>query len=76
MCGDTNIMTLDKKEENGVERYISGGILLQNAVPGLNPMEREFFKTGYCPECQNMIFGTRFKSRKIKARLEPERIFS
>ena len=40
-------------------------VMIQEALPKLNPMEREFLKSGYCPECQSLLFGTDYKSKKI-----------
>ena len=44
------------------EKYFSGNGLLQNIFPELNSMEREFIKTGYCPACQNLLFGSDYES--------------
>ena len=33
------------------------GELIQNAMPNLNPAEREVFITGMCYTCQSDIFG-------------------
>ena len=35
---------------------------IQNILYDFNPMEREFVKTGYCPSCQEKLFGTNYSS--------------
>ena len=46
--------------------YKNRGGLIQKLFPELNPMEREFIKTGYCPECQKKLFKTNYSSDKIR----------
>jgi hypothetical protein len=36
--------------------YSRGGVLIQDAFPGLTPDQREFFKTGYTPEDWARLF--------------------
>ena len=56
MCGrvlrkDLNIT------ENQLLKYENSMDLIQNIFPNLNIKEREFIKTGYCYECQDVLFG-------------------
>ncbi len=56
MCGqETNLKLLDSEIE-GLERYFSGE-LIQECLPSLNKVEREFIKSGYCSDCQELLFG-------------------
>lgn len=56
MCGETFHMKLNEDEAGQVLAYISGFGYIQD-IQGLNPVEREFIKTGYCPGCQKLLFG-------------------
>ena len=67
MCGTESTMELTPDEIRQYELYLSGDVLLQEAFTGLNPAEREFMKTGYCLDCQRKIFGSRVKSKRVKA---------
>lgn len=56
MCGrvirkDLNIT------ENQLLKYENSMDLIQNVFPNLNIKEREFIKTGYCYECQDVLFA-------------------
>lgn len=57
MCGRVCELKLDESQLEKLIEYDNGGILIQDAFPEFNPTEREFIKLGYCPECQEMIFG-------------------
>lgn len=46
-------------------KYRDGYGKIQDLFPNLNPMEREFIKTGYCPDCQKELFGTDYTSDDI-----------
>lgn len=61
LCNKEYIMYVDTKEYTD---YINGA-KVQDAFKDLNPMEREFIKSGYCPECQKQLFGTDYTSDKI-----------
>lgn len=52
MCGRHGYMMADEDRVDMI-----GLVLIQNLFPELNPVEREFLKTGYCPECQKLLFG-------------------
>lgn len=66
MCGKIHQMTLTKDEGLKFEKWEYEGLLIQDCFPDFNPMEREFIKTGYCPYCQKLIFGTECDSKRIK----------
>ena len=63
MCGNTYYIELTDKE---YEDFINKNDLIQNIFPNFNPTEREFLKTGYCPDCQAMLFGAKYDTDKIK----------
>ena len=63
MCGSTHWMRINGEQ---FEKYKHGGMLIQDAFPKLRPTEREFIKTGYCPECQELLFGVTYDGKKIK----------
>ena len=64
MCGTLHSMIITEEIEEGLDKYFDGEFI-QDALPMLNPMEREFIKTGYCPECQEMLFGSEYTSELI-----------
>jgi hypothetical protein len=55
LTGKLNEMDLPISEAQ-IEIYTKGGILIQDAFPGLTPDQREFFKTGYTPEDWARLF--------------------
>lgn len=57
MCSKEYYLELSKKEAGAYVTYRDGAGLIQNLFPELNPVEREFIKTGYCPHCQEILFG-------------------
>ena len=65
MCGKRNTIKVDKK---AYYAYVSKTDLIQNLFPELNPMEREFVISGYCSECQGLLFRTDYTSDKISER--------
>jgi len=62
MCGKEHIMYVDSAKYN---KYVSDGGFIQDIFPDLNPLEREFIKTGYCEDCQNKLFDNSYTSDKI-----------
>ena len=63
MCGGVHFMEVDEEK---LYEYEFTRALIQEVFPDLNPHEREFIKTGYCPECQELLFGTTYEGNKIK----------
>ena len=53
MCGNEHSIEVDA---NALADYRAGGKLIQDCFPDLTPLEREFIKTGYCPDCQDLLF--------------------
>lgn len=64
MCGAEHRMEVDA---NSLREYERGNGFAQDLLPDLNPVEREFLITGYCPECQRRLFGNKLGSEKIVA---------
>lgn len=62
MCQRTFKIDLTEEEAN---KYINDNRLIQEVFPKMNPAEREFLITGYCLDCQAMIFGSNYKSDRI-----------
>lgn len=65
MCGKWHYIELTNEEDRGVWEWRNGAYI-QDALPTLNPTEREFLMTGYCPSCQELIFGNG-ETERIKA---------
>lgn len=63
MCKCIGIMTTTSEK---VKDYLDGRISLNSLAPRFNPMEREFLKTGYCSDCQSILFWSAFTSKRIK----------
>ncbi len=59
MCGTSNTLEVNREEAEMIARYGSGRQLIQDALPQFNAGEREFIKTGYCGECQELLFGNK-----------------
>lgn len=57
MCGEIHFVKLTDVEYDQYKKYITYGRLIQNALPNISPTVREFLKTGYCPGCQELLFG-------------------
>ena len=57
MCGKDSHMRLSDEELQAFRHYLSGDTFIQDCLPSLNKCEREFLKSGYCPKCQELIFG-------------------
>ena len=57
MCGEIHFVKLTDVEYDQYKKYIAYGSLIQNALSNTIPTVREFLKTGYCPECQELLFG-------------------
>ena len=55
MCGTINSKELDITDKQ-LSDWKNGG-LIQNVFPNLSASEREFIITGYCDNCQELLFG-------------------
>lgn len=60
ICRSQSYMSVDRDKADMI-----GLIPIQDLFPELNAVEREFLKTGYCTECQHMLFGNG-KTRKVR----------
>lgn len=65
MCEGVYRMKLTQEEANAIDLYAISFRTIQELLPHFNPVEREFVKSGYCPGCQEVLFGTSYKSRRI-----------
>ncbi len=63
MCGSTHWMRINGEK---YDKYKYGKSLVQEVFPELLPAEREFIISGYCPECQELLFGEPYEGNKIK----------
>lgn len=66
LCGEGHNILLADEELDAYFDYEDGKGLIQDLFPTFNPMEREFLKTGYCPHCQQMLFGSEYESERIR----------
>ena len=57
MCNFDWQMIVSDEEREAFHYYQDGGQLIQEVLPDFTPAEREFCKSGYCPNCQRQIFG-------------------
>ena len=57
MCGQKSQIKLSERELEAYKRYLKGDELIQDCLPTLNRVEREFLKSGYCTDCQELLFG-------------------
>ncbi len=57
ICGKYSHLLLTDEEMTAYKEYKEKGGLIQDILPSLNNCEREFLKSGYCPKCQEMLFG-------------------
>lgn len=53
MCRKTHCVEVEVK---AYEKW-QNGELIQNAMPNLSATEREQLISGFCPDCQDKIFG-------------------
>lgn len=68
MCGQRWAIELTNDQERRFFEYRSKGQMIQEALPDLSRVEREFLKSAMCPECQEQIFGNGAtnKIKKVK----------
>ncbi len=57
MCGKINTNEMEVDEKNWQHFCCYGTKLIQEYFPDLSPSEREFIKTGYCDDCQSILFA-------------------
>lgn len=56
MCRNHHTKEFDISAEQ-LHKLNTRADLIQNIFPNLAPREREFLKTGYCYDCQELLFG-------------------
>lgn len=61
MCGTEHSFALTFPEIITLE---VGNGLIQRDLPELAPQEREFLITGYCLDCQEALFGTKYTDQR------------
>lgn len=61
MCHETFFMKITKEEEKQIIDYVAYGGSIQDKISLLDKFGREFVKTGYCPNCQEMLFNSTLK---------------
>lgn len=59
MCKTISELPLTRKEASAMSLYDAGVGLIQDLLPSCDKFEREFIKTGYCLECQQLLFGNK-----------------
>ena len=64
ICKEIHILEVEKER---IMDYASGRKLIQEAFPDpdYDKFEREFIKSGYCPKCQEMLFGAVYEGDRI-----------
>ena len=61
MCGRSAYLNITKEQDKELTQYIFHGGKIQDKLKSYNKFEREFIKTGYCPECQSLLFGSKLE---------------
>ena len=59
MCGVT--LAFGLTDDEYVAFRNKGQRFIQDVLPHFDKVEREFLKTGYCPDCQSLIFGSSYE---------------
>ena len=57
MCGGEHYIELTAEQEDKYRRYRGGEGYIQEMFAEFGAVDREFIKTGYCPQCQELLFG-------------------
>lgn len=57
-CNKKHKISLTEEELEKYKMYLSGMGKIQDMLPDVGIVEREFLKTGYCNSCQAKIFGS------------------
>lgn len=64
-CLEETYLKLSDEQHGEYTKYLEEGGAIQDALSLFNKFEREYIMTGYCPECQEKIFGSRLKKRDV-----------
>lgn len=59
MCRRETYLRMTEAEMIQFGKYYYDGGLIQDRLPHMGVLEREFLVTGFCPDCQERIFGTK-----------------
>jgi len=58
MCGQKSAIDLSEEELEAFRSYlVKHNKPIQDCLPTLNNCEREFLKSGYCKNCQKLLFN-------------------
>lgn len=58
LCDNIIDVVLTDRQNKKYQEYLKGNIMhIQNALPDLNPSERELFISGICDACWNKMFN-------------------
>lgn len=63
MCGKVTYMKVTNEQRKEYDKYIVYGGKVQDKLKSFDKFGREFAKTGYCPECQEELFGSKAKNK-------------
>lgn len=55
LCHRVYKMSFTTDEWHALGEWNRGEVKIQDAFPKLNPVERDWLKSGYCPNCQDLI---------------------
>lgn len=64
MCNRAAFLKLTGMQIEQYNAYICYGGIIQDRIPSLNKFGREFVKTGYCPDCQELLFSCKCNERE------------
>lgn len=57
ICGIEHSVKLTKEDFNRYIELRNQGKLIQDIFPNMSKVDREKFLSGYCEDCQKLIFG-------------------
>lgn len=57
MCNRAAFLKLTGEQIEQYTDYVCYGGIIQDRMPSLDKFGREFVKTGYCPDCQEVLFS-------------------
>ena len=57
MCEKKHALTITDEQASALFAYHQRAGLIQDLLPDLEPWKREALKSGYCKECQDMLFN-------------------
>ena len=66
ICHKWHMLELSNWQSRKLYEYNRGNGLIQEIFPELSRVEREFIKSGFCPECQAVLFYNETEAGEIK----------